>query len=91
MSSKRTPLYDRHVTLGAKIVDFAGYEMPVVYSGIQEEHLAVRNAVGVFDVSHMGEFIRVCRMLKVELLMTCWYIGCPRIIARKENRHFSSW
>jgi aminomethyltransferase len=57
MTLLKTPLYDTHVALGAKMVDFAGYEMPVVYTGIQEEHLAVRNAVGVFDVSHMGEFI----------------------------------
>ncbi len=54
--SKRTPFYELHKTLGAKIVDFAGYEMPVQYSSIIEEHIAVRTAVGVFDVSHMGEF-----------------------------------
>ncbi|MCI0706945.1 MAG: glycine cleavage system aminomethyltransferase GcvT [Ignavibacteriae bacterium] len=53
---KQTPFTDIHRSLGAKLVDFAGYEMPVQYSGIIEEHLAVRNAVGVFDVSHMGEF-----------------------------------
>jgi aminomethyltransferase len=57
MALLKTPLYDTHVALGAKMVDFAGYEMPVLYTGIQEEHRAVRNAVGVFDVSHMGEFI----------------------------------
>jgi aminomethyltransferase len=54
---KRTPFYDIHTALGAKIVDFAGYEMPVQYSGIIEEHLAVRQKVGVFDVTHMGEFL----------------------------------
>lgn len=54
---KKTALYDKHVALGAKIVPFAGYEMPVSYAGIMEEHSTVRNAVGVFDVSHMGEFI----------------------------------
>lgn len=54
--SKKTPFYERHLQLGAKITDFAGYLMPVSYSGIRREHLAVRNAVGVFDVSHMGEF-----------------------------------
>jgi aminomethyltransferase len=53
---KRTPFFSIHQKLGAKIVPFAGYEMPVQYSGIGEEHKAVRNAVGVFDVSHMGEF-----------------------------------
>lgn len=54
---KRTPLYDRHVALGAKIVDFAGFEMPVVYTSITDEHMSVRESVGLFDVSHMGEFI----------------------------------
>lgn len=53
---KRTPFYEIHKNAGAKIVPFAGYEMPVLYAGIMEEHKAVRNAVGVFDVSHMGEF-----------------------------------
>ena len=53
---KRTPFYDRHVALGAKMVPFAGYEMPVQYEGISKEHEAVRTNVGVFDVSHMGEF-----------------------------------
>jgi aminomethyltransferase len=52
---KRTPLYDRHVAAGAKLVDFAGWEMPVQYEGIKAEHLAVRGQAGVFDVSHMGE------------------------------------
>jgi aminomethyltransferase len=52
---KRTPLYDRHVAAGARLVPFAGWEMPVQYAGIREEHVAVRQAVGVFDVSHMGE------------------------------------
>jgi len=52
---KRTPLYAAHVSLGARMVDFGGWEMPVQYSGIVDEHLAVRNAVGLFDVSHMGE------------------------------------
>jgi aminomethyltransferase len=51
----RTPLYDRHRAAGAKLVPFAGWEMPVQYEGIREEHLAVRSAAGVFDVSHMGE------------------------------------
>jgi aminomethyltransferase len=52
---KRTPLHEAHVSLGARMVDFGGWEMPVQYSGIVDEHLAVRNAVGLFDVSHMGE------------------------------------
>ena len=53
---KRTAFYEIHKSLGAKIVEFAGFEMPVQYSGITEEHMSVRNSVGVFDVSHMGEF-----------------------------------
>ena len=52
---KRTPLHDRHVAAGARLVPFAGWEMPVQYAGIREEHMAVRQGVGVFDVSHMGE------------------------------------
>jgi aminomethyltransferase len=52
---KRTPLHDRHVAAGAKLVPFAGWEMPVQYGGIREEHMAVRERAGVFDVSHMGE------------------------------------
>lgn len=54
---KRTALYQKHTQLGAKMVPFAGYEMPVSYSGVNDEHLTVRNAVGIFDVSHMGEFL----------------------------------
>ncbi|HEX6027185.1 MAG TPA: glycine cleavage system aminomethyltransferase GcvT [Solirubrobacter sp.] len=54
-SLKRTPLFDRHVAAGAKLVPFAGWEMPVQYTGIREEHLAVRQSAGIFDVSHMGE------------------------------------
>jgi glycine cleavage system T protein (aminomethyltransferase) len=52
---KRTPLYEAHVEAGAKLVDFAGWEMPVSYDGIRAEHLRVRGSCGVFDVSHMGE------------------------------------
>ena len=54
---KNTALTQKHISLGAKIVPFAGYNMPVSYSGLNDEHTTVRNAVGVFDVSHMGEFI----------------------------------
>ena len=53
---KRTVLFDRHKELNAKIVDFAGYMMPISYSSVNEEHIHVRNSVGIFDVSHMGEF-----------------------------------
>jgi aminomethyltransferase len=54
-SLERTPLYARHVSLGARMVPFAGYEMPVQYQGVIEEHRAVRTDCGAFDVSHMGE------------------------------------
>ena len=53
--NKKTCLYDNHVALGAIMAPFAGFEMPIQYEGIKEEHLAVRNNVGMFDVSHMGE------------------------------------
>lgn len=52
---KKTPLYDQHVDCGGKIVSFAGYLMPVQYTGVIEEHMAVREKAGLFDVSHMGE------------------------------------
>lgn len=52
---KRTPLHDLHVSLGARMVDFAGWDMPVQYAGPIPEHMAVREAAGLFDVSHMGE------------------------------------
>lgn len=54
---KKTSLYEKHVELNAKIVPFAGFEMPLQYEGVIKEHLAVRSTAGVFDVSHMGEFI----------------------------------
>src|SRR5262245_24848602 len=52
---RQTPLHDRHVALGARMVPFAGWEMPVQYTGVIQEHKAVRTDAGVFDVSHMGE------------------------------------
>ncbi len=54
---KNTPFTNKHLALGAKMAEFAGFNMPISYSGINDEHLAVRNNVGIFDVSHMGEFI----------------------------------
>ena len=53
--SKRTPLHARHVALGARMIDFGGWDMPVFYAGIGDEHRAVRSSAGVFDVSHMGQ------------------------------------
>jgi aminomethyltransferase len=52
---RRTPLYDRHAAAGGKLVSFSGWEIPIQYQGIREEHIAVRTRAGVFDVSHMGE------------------------------------
>lgn len=54
---KNTPFYQKHIELGAKMAEFAGYNMPISYTGINDEHAAVRKNAGVFDVSHMGEFI----------------------------------
>ena len=56
-SLRRTPLYDEHKALGARLVDFSGWEMPVQYQGIKAEHQAVRERAGLFDVSHMGELV----------------------------------
>jgi aminomethyltransferase len=54
---KNTPFTQKHIALGAKMAEFAGYNMPISYSGINDEHATVRKNAGVFDVSHMGEFI----------------------------------
>src|SRR5690606_2372274 len=54
---KNTPFTDKHIALGAKMAEFAGYNMPISYTGINDEHATVRKNAGVFDVSHMGEFI----------------------------------
>jgi aminomethyltransferase len=53
---KKTALYEKHIELNAKMIDFAGYLMPVQYEGVVAEHISVKKDVGVFDVSHMGEF-----------------------------------
>src|SRR5258706_8036849 len=52
---KRTPLFNQHQQLGGKLIEFGGWEMPVQYTSIMDEHLAVRKAAGIFDISHMGE------------------------------------
>ena len=54
---KNTALYEKHLALNAKMIEYAGYSMPVSYAGITDEHLAVRHDMGIFDVSHMGEFL----------------------------------
>ena len=53
----RTPLYDRAIALNARMTSFSGWEMPVQFSGIVPEHTAIRDRVGMFDISHMGKFI----------------------------------
>ncbi len=67
MMLKRTALFSAHQKLGARLIDFGGWEMPVQYSSIVEEHLAVRNAAGIFDISHMGE-VTVCGATAEEFL-----------------------
>lgn len=57
MTLKRTPLFEAHQRLGGKLIEFGGWEMPVQYTSITDEHLAVRNAAGIFDISHMGEVL----------------------------------
>ncbi len=52
---KRTPLYEAHVKAGAKMIEFGGWEMPVQYTGVIDEHRATRSAAGLFDICHMGE------------------------------------
>src|SRR6478752_7326720 len=54
---KRTPLFATHQKLGGKLIEFGGWEMPVQYTSIMDEHLTVRNAAGLFDISHMGEVL----------------------------------
>ena len=68
---KRTVLYEEHCKLAAKLVDFAGWEMPIQYQGISKEHMAVREACGIFDVSHMAEFIVVGEDVAAFLDYTC--------------------
>ena len=69
---RKTPLYQSHVALGAKMAPFAGFEMPVQYTGVVREHLAVRRQAGLFDVSHMGE-IMVSGPKAVDLIQ---YVFC---------------
>lgn len=70
---KRTPLYEKHISSGAKMVDFAGWEMPVYYTGIIDEHLHTRSKAGLFDISHMGEFFFTgpAAAKEVDRLVTC--------------------
>ncbi len=69
---RRTPLFDRHKALSGKLVEFGGWEMPVQYSGLMDEHVAVRTRAGVFDVSHMGEIrVRGPKAFEVVQRLTC--------------------
>lgn len=73
MALRRTPLYEAHKSLGGRMVEFGGFEMPVQYAGIKEEHTAVRERAGIFDVSHMGQvyFSGPAAVQTVEKLVTC--------------------
>ena len=79
---RKTALYDIHKNNNSKIVDFAGWQMPVVYSGIRDEHMSVRNDVGIFDVSHMGE-IRIKGKQAHEF---CQYLTTNNLNVLKENQ-----
>ena len=79
---RRTPLHDRHLALGARMVPFAGWDMPVQYSGLIDEHMAVRKRAGLFDVSHMGE-ARVRGPQAVDFLQ---YLTCNNVVGLKINR-----
>jgi aminomethyltransferase len=74
----RTPLYDRHVALGARMVDFAGFDMPLQYAGIRQEHVAVRERAGLFDVSHMGE-VRIRGEAALEAVQGLVANDCSRL------------
>jgi aminomethyltransferase len=76
MEIKSTPLREEHIALGAKMVDFAGWFMPVEYAGLRQEHMNVRSHVGLFDVSHMGEIrIRGPQSLQTVEWLTSNYAG----------------
>ncbi|MCB9746342.1 MAG: glycine cleavage system aminomethyltransferase GcvT [Alphaproteobacteria bacterium] len=75
MSLRRTPFFAAHVDAGARLIDFGGWEMPVQYSGLKEEHLAVRSGVGLFDVSHMGEV----RVRGPQALAALEHLSCNRV------------
>ncbi len=79
MSDKRTCLYERHIKQGAKMVSFGGFEMPIQYTDITDEHVAVRTACGVFDVSHMGEVLVTGREAEafVQYIFTNDVAGAP--------------
>ncbi|RMG21346.1 MAG: glycine cleavage system aminomethyltransferase GcvT [Deltaproteobacteria bacterium] len=79
---KRTPLYDRHLAAGAKMTEFAGFEMPVHYEGVLAEHRAVRTHVGVFDVSHMGEIV----LRGPDAAQAADYLLCNKVAALPDGK-----
>lgn len=79
---KKTPLYDDHVQSGARIVEFAGWQMPIQYTNLKEEHLNVRSHVGLFDVSHMGEF----RVKGPKALETLQWLTSNNVATLEENQ-----
>jgi aminomethyltransferase len=76
----RSPMHDRHLALGARMAEFGGWEMPIQYTGVVEEHLTVREAVGVFDVSHLGN-AKVSGPGAAEFLNRCLTNDLERIAA----------
>jgi len=71
---KTTPLHQEHIKLNAKMVEFAGFDMPISYTSIKEEHEAVRGNVGMFDVSHMGEIL--CEGKDAEKFVEYMFTNC---------------
>lgn len=86
-TARRTPLYEAHVQAGGRLVDFAGWELPVQYAGLIEEHRAVRNAAGLFDVSHMGE----ARITGAQALDFLQRVTCNNVARLKPGRaHYTA-
>jgi len=81
----KTPLYEKHIVLNARMVDFAGYAMPVMYAGIKEEYLSVRNNCGIFDISHMAPYL-VSGENPDELLAFLNYITCRDVQPLKDGK-----
>jgi aminomethyltransferase len=79
---KKTPLYNQHISLNGRMVDFAGWHMPVQYSGVMQEHLAVRDTIGIFDVSHMGEIV----LEGPNVLKTVQYLTCNDLSQLNEGQ-----
>ena len=83
---KRTPLFELHKRLGGKLVEFGGWEMPVQYTSIMDEHLAVRRAAGIFDISHMGE-VMVNGPGRGIFPKFCSYQRCSQTVKRTRPIH----